>query len=232
MPYKKSICRADFEVSQNKLISSARKISLKRLNIEPSIQTQVFQSSIFLLCAMIEQYILEIHEQILFKVSNQNISFSNFPAKTRTLALLSKQMGHFRKYFHQNDERELAKQLEITQQLYSVLDNNQIYNNQFNHELIVHHNKYPSIKNLKIVFFRFGIDNIISEMNKRGKKDYELLIKSFLDVRESIAHELPPSLTHIDVRRHFHNISDSIDKIDRILFTHVKKYFGPNCWPT
>jgi hypothetical protein len=90
--------------------------------------------------------------------------------------------------------------------------------------------KNPSPKNLKILFNRLGLKNIFNVINKLGKKDYELVLRSFLDIRETIAHQQSISLTIEDTKRNFSNIKDLIDKIDRASFSHVCKESGINYW--
>lgn len=227
-----SECRRRFEEGQRELLRSARSISKRRLAINATIQNQVFQSSIFLLCALLEQYILEIFEQIVIKAAAENIKLKQFPTRVRTWALLNCQMNAYRRYLHTNDERSLTNDLEITKSFYRIVDDYESFKvDHFTHDILIGNNKYPSLKNLRIVFFRFGIDNIVHEINKRGKKDYELLIDSFLDVRQEIAHQVAPPITQSDVKRHLANIKDAVAKIDRVLYGHVCQHFGANCWP-
>ena len=114
--------------------------------------------------------------------------------------------------------------------LYSVVDSTQTLMHHIDSKIIVNDKKYPSPKNLKILFNRIGIKNIFSETDRFGRKDYELILRSFLDVRETIAHQESTDLTFEDVKRNFKNIIDLLDKIDRISFRHVCKISGKKYW--
>ena len=91
-------------------------------------------------------------------------------------------------------------------------------------------NKYPSVKNLKILYIRIGINDIFNEVARRGQKDYKSQLESFLSIREAIAHQEAPVMTFQDVERHLDNLIDFINKIDRVVYSHITKISGEGYW--
>lgn len=83
---------------------------------------------------------------------------------------------------------------------------------------------------MKILFNRIGIKNIFNETDRIGRKNYELILRSFLDVRETIAHQESTDLTFDNVKRNFKNITDLLDKLDRASFRHICNISGQKYW--
>jgi hypothetical protein len=104
------------------------------------------------------------------------------------------------------------------------------FSNAINPKSVLATNKYPSIKNLKILYIRIGISDIFNEVAKRGQKDYKSQLESFLSIREAIAHQEAPVMTFQDVERNLNNLIDFINKIDRVVYSHIAKVSGEVYW--
>lgn len=80
------------------------------------------------------------------------------------------------------------------------------------------------------MYYRIGINDIVTDLNRSAKKDIKTAIESFLSLRESIAHQGAPAITYTDIERHFNNIYEAVNYIDRIVYSHIKKESGEFFW--
>lgn len=231
MPYTKSRARQEFESKSKKLVSLARQISYKNVALSYEHKNLIFQSTMVLLCSSLEEYLRVFVEDMFFSYKSQGATLSNIHVNPRTYALFHRQRAIYESYIHNRDEGKTLDKLNVTNDhLYSVVDETQTLLNQIDPKTVVNDKKYPSPKNLKILFNRIGIKNIFNETERIGRKDYELILRSFLDVRETIAHQESTDLTFEDVKRNFKNISDLLDKLDRASFKHVCHVSGQKYW--
>jgi hypothetical protein len=90
--------------------------------------------------------------------------------------------------------------------------------------------KFPSVRNVEILFRRLGIPRIFQALSRRSSTDVELALRAFMDVRNALAHESPPSITHLDVARYFTQVEVWIEAIDREFYGHVVRSSGSNYW--
>jgi len=231
MPYKKSKARQEFETKSIQLLALARQISYKNVSLLYDHKNLIFQSTIVLLCSSLEEYLREFVEDLFFNYRSQGARLSEIPSNPRTFSLFARQRAIYEAYIQNKDEVKILEKLDISNLfLYSVIDNNVVFNNNIDPKSIANDKKYPSPKNLRILYNRIGLKGIFSHLNSRGRKDYELLLRSFLDIRETIAHQTSTPLTFTDVQRNFSNINDLLDKLDRSAFQHICKSSGQKYW--
>lgn len=230
MPYSKSKARSDFELESYKLLKLAKKVSYKSSPLTYEHKQLINQSCIFLLSARIEDYTKNLIEDLFYNYRTKGATLANIPKSIRTKVLLDKQVNHFRAYYNSSDEKVLLKNISIDNNYYELLDDTIVLSNQIHSSNIIGTNKYPSIKNLKILFHRLGINDILNELHKKAKKDITTAVESFLSLRESIAHQGAPAITYIDIERHFKNINETINYLDRIVYSHIKKESGEAFW--
>lgn len=230
MPYSKSRARNEFEIEANKLLKLAKKVSYKSSPLTYDHKQLVNQSCIFLLSARIEDFTKILIEDLLYNYRNKGATLKHIPKNTRTKTLLDKQVSFYRSYYNSSDERTLLRNIAIDSNYYSIMDDTTNFTTQIYPSNIIGTNKYPSIKNLKILFYRIGIDDITNDLNRKAKKDVRTNIESFLSLRESIAHQGAPAVTYNDVERHFGNIIEAINYIDRVVYSHIKKESGDVYW--
>lgn len=230
MPYSKSRARKEFELEANKLLKLAKKISYKSSPLTYDHKQLVNQSCIFLLSARIEDFTKNLIEDLLYSYKNKGALLKHIPKNIRTKTLLDKQVSYYRNYYNSSDEKVLLKKISIDCDYYNIMNDTANYTTQIYSSNIIGTNKYPSIKNLKILYFRIGIDDIINDLNKKARKDIKTAIESFLSLRESIAHQGAPAITFPDIERHFKNIVEAINYMDRIVYSHIKKESGDVYW--
>src|SRR5690606_27376182 len=148
----------------------------------------------------------------------------------RVKALVEYQNTHFRNYFNQGDERKLIQNLSLSKGTYQIINDDDNFTNQIKVVHTLGTNKYPALKNLKLVFNRLGIEDIVKQINTFARKDLMTAFDSFLSLRESIAHQSTSNLTINDIKRHFDNVCIYINHIDRILYKHICKTSTSKFW--
>lgn len=231
MPYRKSKARKEFDEKSVELLRLARQISFKNVLLSYEHKNLIFQSSIVLLCSSIEEFLRVFVEDLFFSYRSNNARLGDVPLNPKTYTLFQKQRSIYEGFVQNRDESKILEKLAITNTLiYSVLDSSSVLTNHIDAHVILKERKYPSPKNLKVLFNRLGIKYIFDQLNRKGQKDYELLLRSFLDIRETIAHQESTALTFTDVQRHFSNIGDFIDKADRVLYSHICSESGEKYW--
>jgi hypothetical protein len=230
MPYPKSRARKDFEIESIKLLKLAKKVSFKSSPLTYEHKQLINQSCIFLLTARIEDYTKNLIEDLIYSYSRNGAILEQIPKNIRTKVLLDKQLNHYRTYYNSSDEKVLIKNISIDNTFYQLLDDSVAFTTQVHAFNIIGTNKYPSIKNLKILYNRLGIKDIVNELHRKAKKDITKAIESFLSLRESIAHQGAPTITFNDVERHFKNINEAINYLDRVVYSHIKKESGEIYW--
>lgn len=230
MSYAKSRARKDFEIESNKLVKLAKKVSFKSSPLSYEHKQLINQSCIFLLSARIEDYSKNLIEDLIYSYRTNGALLKQIPKNVRTKVLLDKQLNHYRTYYNSSDEKALLRNISIDNPCYQMLDDTVAFSTQVQSSNIIGTNKYPSIKNLKILYNRVGIYDIINEIHRKAKKDITTGIESFLSLRESIAHQGAPAITFIDIERHFKNINEAINYLDRVVYSHIKKESGDIYW--
>ena len=230
MPYSKSRARKDFETESNKLVKLAKKVSFKSSPLTYEHKQLINQSCIFLLSARMEDYTKNLIEDLIYSYRTNGALLQHIPKNVRTKVLLDNQVNHYRTYYNSSDEKALLRNISIDNHCYQLLDDNVAFSTQVLPYNIIGTNKYPSIKNLKILYHRLGINDIIKELHRKAKKDITTGIESFLSLRESIAHQGAPTITYNDIERHFKNINEAINYLDRIVYSHIKKESGDTYW--
>ncbi len=231
MPYSRSRARVSFDSNLDKLLSLSRKASYRNKGFSYDHQNLIYQSGIFLACASIEEYLKNFIEDLIFEYRSNGAVLGELPDNIRALVLLLGQKDIFKTYVFNGDETKSLKKLHPSSPLYRISNNNTPIGNQVKAKFVIGTKKYPSVKNLKILYNRLGINNILQQAHARGQRDYTNQLESFLSIREAISHQAPPSLTFDDIKRNFGNIRSLINSLDRIKYSHVVKHSSNNYWP-
>ena len=230
MPYSKSKARKEFEIELAKLLKLAKKVSYRTSPLSYDHKQLINQSCIFLLSARMEDYTKNLIEDLIYSYRTNAAILKDIPKNVRTKTLLDKQVNHFRQYYNSSDERTLLSNISIENSYYQIMDDATVFTSQIHSSNIIGTNKYPSTKNLKILYYRLGINDIIKDLNRIARKDIKTNIESFMSLRESIAHQGASAITFQDITRDFNNIGEAINYIDRIVYSHIKKESGQAYW--
>lgn len=230
MPYKKSQARIDFETGSKSLKQVIKKVSYKSSPLKYEQKLLIYQSTMFLMSAKLEEYTKTLIEDLIFSYKSNNASMSEIPDNIKTKTIIDNQLNHYKNYNHNSDEKKLLEKISCTKDYYNVLNSSSPFTNNINSHTVIATNKYPSVKNMKILYFRIGIPDIFNGIAKKGKKDFKSFLESFLSIREAIAHQEAPTLTHQDTERHINNLCEMISNIDRVVYSHIAKTSGEKYW--
>lgn len=226
--YRCSAAREEALSRLDRLLSGA--YAANRKNIPPHVRDMTFQSAIFQASSTLEEYIKQIFDHWLYELKRQNKSAQSIPSPAR-FSYVGRQLSReFNNYAYSGDEKRLAKGLQDQQKIIGfTMDNSEILNH-LTGEIAYKDRKYPSPKNIKILYSRIGCDNIFQILSRELKSDSELKLQGFNDVRTSIAHGNPPDLTLEDVRRNLNNIKLIIRSLDKINHREFSRNFGGGVW--
>lgn len=230
MPYKRSRARIDFEARSKSLRQVAKKVSYESSPLKYEQKLLIYQSTVFLMSAQLEEYTKNLIEDLLFNYESKNALMSEIPENIKTKSIIDNQLTHYKNYTHNPDERKLLKQIGCSKEYYHVLGSTNPFSNRINTNTVIATNKYPSVKNLKILYFRIGISDIFAGIARKGRKDFKIPLESFLSIREAIAHQAAPELTYLDIERHINNLDEIINYIDRVVYSHITKVSGEQYW--
>ncbi len=230
MAYSKSRSRKDFE-SQVALFKKYLRASQRR-DIGHHIRSALLYSCIFQLCASLEEYCKSLIDSWIFEVRRSGLKIASMPERLRTYLLVSKQHGTYKSFCSSGDEKKLLDKLLIGNNNEFKLCNVNSPMIGFNSNIIYKGKSYPSPKNLRSVFNRLGIDDIFDEINRKTGRNYVDILRSFMDIREAIAHHAPPNLTPVDVDRYLEDLNIMTRTIDRVVYSHFSKSAGSSSWPS
>jgi len=230
MPYSKSRSREAFELNSKTKRKLALEASYKNRNIKYDHQQLIFQSTIFQLCALMEDYFKSLIEDLIYNYKIRGAILNELPTEFRTAQLIANQVGSYQSHLNQPNQSKILKKICVSKPFYSLVDDSIAFTNQIHPTTIINTNKYPSEKNIKKLFQRFGFEDIFKALHSKYHKDFQVQLKSFTDIRESIAHQTPPQLTYQDVKRSFRNMKEIIDRLDRMIYKKIAETSSSKYW--
>ena len=230
MAYSKSKARKEFESTLDELLSLSRGISYQKFKLSYAHKNLIYQSSIVLLSSAIEEYLRVFVEDLFYSYKLKNATLSQIHASSRSFSLFNNQRAFYEAFIHTRDEPKILERLDIKNSCFTVINDNETFINQVDSKKIVFDKKYPSVKNIKILYNRLGIKNVFGIINPKGGKDYAFILTSFLDIRETIAHQESTDLTFNDVKRNFFYIGELINQLDRVSYSMVCSTSGKKFW--
>lgn len=222
--YCRSRARDDLELVLKDL--QQQSVQVSKLEVPVAISQSVYRAAIFQTSAALEDYLRNVFEDWLFSIKTHNKLVTDLPDSLRSYVSILKVEPMFRNYFIGNEEWKLITNGKVQ------LIGSETKIEHLNASTLIHDRKYPSQKNIQGLFRRFGIDDIFVEANKKGQKDFKLVLKSFSDMRTEIAHKISTnlSLTFTDVEEKLDSITEFVSVLDRILYSHVARSCGHECW--
>lgn len=229
MRYKRSISRDAFDGRIKALLSKA--IKANRLSQKHNdIRDIVFQCCILQMSASMESYIKLMLESWAFCLRTNGKSAADVPKRARAHTVAARISNHFSRYSYSGDERELNRSLEGEGQLWRFLCGLDALPTLFGSDILLRDTKYPSVRNLKKLFARIGIDDIFDRLGAVCRMDVELKVEGFQSLRTALAHEAPPNVTLMDVKNYGKDMIRIVGAIDRVVCQHLSKSSGSDCW--
>jgi hypothetical protein len=187
-----------------------------------------------LLCgAKVESYIEDLLADWTRAVRANGVTTDKIPRTARAF-LLGQQglISAYRRFFAEEDEGALLSKVEAligTPHFEIAIDGKPLP--VFSGPALYSDRKYPSPRNLKRLFGRFGIVNVFNSMNRIARRDTEALLKSFNDLRTEMAHVgMPVGLSVVDIRKRILDVKAVVGFVDRMFFDHVLRTVGRACW--
>lgn len=230
MRYSRSFYRNSFDARINFLVKKARRAHRLKAS-DADIRDLVFQSAIFLTGAAIETYIRLLVEAWIQRIRLHDMG-SQTPSVARAYIALRRLESSFAKYQYNGDERTLYMSLQAEGALWPLLAGDSSLPSFFEGKALHDGTTYPSHKNIKRLFARVGIDNMLDRLSRNLSRDAEALIENFQSVRTALAHSSPPTITILDVEARLSDSKALIGAIDRIFHGHVMRHGGSDCWST
>lgn len=228
MAYRRSTHRLDYEARSKALLINCRKAE----RLQPKdrdVVEMVYQCAIFQTCAALETYLKLLIEGWAQEIRVRSLH-ACLPDKTRGFLAAKRFQPHFNRYAFAREETALSSAIANEHKTWPVLDSNSALPHYFSGALLHSETAYPTLKNIKRLFARVGVENIEHLISIQLGRDVDSMIEGFQSVRTALAHSAPPDVTMEDVRRLMSDISNLVQAIDRIFFKHVVRHGGRVCW--
>ena len=233
MAYTKSAARQQFEYTLASLLEQVRYVSNMK-GLRSDIIQSVYNNAIFTTSAALEDYIKEVLEDWIDMLSRNNGLLSHLPDEAVCFTLFKNQEKNFINYISHGSESKLVSQIGNNKEFLGrfYISTSPVEKLITSQQLIMD-KKYPSEKNIKQLFSRFGFKNIFKDMEKKGKKDYTKLLQSFSDTRTELAHSFTViSLTKVTTLDKINKVTELVKILDRILFSYICSTSGRAFWKT
>jgi hypothetical protein len=228
MAYRRSLYRNSFDNQAKELLLKARGAQ-KLTKLYPELRDSVFQCAILLVVAALETYIKLIVESWVQNIKTLNLGHIT-PADARAFVASKKLERKFALFQYNGDERALYTSLLSESELWPFLNGDSKLPAFFQGKVLHEGAAYLSSKNMKKLFGRLGINDMIARLSRSLSRDVEVLIDSIQGIRTALAHSSPPPLTIADVERILADCTSLVGAIDRVFYAHVMKHGGQDCW--
>lgn len=194
------------------------------------VRNMTYQSAIFQASSTLEEYLKQIFDHWLFELKRHGHTGSSIPSRTRFSYFGRELTDTFSQFSHSRDESNLAKKLQDRANVIDFAMGRSHIPPHLTGEIAYKDKKYPSPKNVKSLYARIGCDNIFGRISQELRADAELKLQAFNDLRTSIAHGTPPSLTLLDVKRNLDDVAAIIKCLDKINHKEFSRDFGGGVW--
>ncbi len=237
MPYRKSRAKRDFDSEADSMISVIRstlKLLKESETPDPRIKDYILSSCMMLGSAKLEVYIENVIDGWIANVNGADLTVANIPDNMKAL------------FFNQNFLKNAFKNLiiENNESEYISLIVQNLNNNIFSltrpterlpaleSKRVYERKKYPSPDNIKAVFKRIGVANMLNELNKDARENIHILIDSYNDLRSAISHSgIPAGINERDVIEKLTNLKKITFHIDRVFLRHITQHNIKHTWP-
>lgn len=233
MSYAKSKNRIDYENLSVNLRSLANSTDRLTIGLTYEHKNLIYQALIVLLSSAIEEYNRSVIEDWFYQLRIQNAQMGQLPVNSRMFGLLHRAAPHFRSYLYKvENESKLIEQLDRARNdISNLVNDNATFTAQYLSKELWGDKKYPSIKNMGVLYNRIGIEDIFGRLSLRYHRDYKNKLSSLLSIREAIAHTGLRTVTYTDIIDQIDFVDELINRLDRVLYTHFSLVAGSQYWP-
>ena len=233
MSYKKSKARVNFEHDLKKILITVKITYSNKCTISET-RSFVLCSAILLTSAKIENYLQEVVNDWASLVAHRSLKVGSLPKNLRSFMLVNNgtTQSAYKHYFAFGDEGKLIDSITNTldNQCYQWVSSAEPLSG-VNTSIVLSGKKYPSPRNIEVLFNRLGLGEIFNELNRAAKSDLQSDLTSFNDLRTTIAHEgIPIGLNDYDIKNKLNHMKRFVAHLDRIFFKHVVKHTGAATW--
>jgi len=232
MPYSRSAARDEFSGRVAGLRKTFRYAKVRPKSLPADIRILTFHAAVFHLSAAFEDYLFQVLSSWMYQLQKRKKPVGHLPSRLRNLLYLKANEGTLRNFIVTGAEKEALEKMEGSRSGLDWFDIETSIPQYRFYATIINEKKFPTPDNIEALIARFGYLGVIAEMSRRMKSDVALKMRSFIDVRNSIAHESPTEFTEGDLEDYFSSISDWVATLDRILCGHVLTVSGRDCWQT
>lgn len=197
--------------------------------IPTEVRDAIFQNCVFQLSAVFEDYIYQVLTSWLTRIRVSNLPAGSLSKELRLSQILVEFDKIYRDYWSDLDEGRARNQLAAKISLMLALDDSYVTPTVMP-DAIFKNSKFPTERNLKRLFKRFGVDNVSNEISRRTRSDFGLNLRSFMDIRNALAHEFPPDITDLDVKKYLNWVDMWISAFDRTVYSLVCRTTGSQHW--
>lgn len=229
-----SYSRSSARLSANERLKELRRpfayVKVRTKSLPTPVRDSIFQNSVFQMSAILEDYLGEVTTSWFTNLLALGAQSSATPAATRAFLIARIYEDAFKRYIGLGDEQDLAVRILETGHAYKILDATETLPALDYRGKLIKDKKFPSVHNIEVLFKRLGFRKILQAVSRRTRTNVELSLRAFMDVRNSLAHESPPSITDLDVDRYFDQLDLWIGAIDREFYGHIVKVSGSAHW--
>lgn len=221
--YLRSSARVEFERSITEIQTVIRQIAPPK-QVDPDIRNYILGAAILFLSAKLENYISDLFVGICQEACLHVKAANGVPPSLLGWAFLND--GHrdrSKAFVARNDEGDFIRLTGayLADELVAN-GNNYLTMARFTG---IDDKSYPSVKNVKRMFRRLGIDSIFSRLNKRLRCNAELNLRSLNSIRGSLAHSgISGTYSYNDIKEQIRKIRQLVSGIDKETF-----YFLRDC---
>lgn len=233
MPYIKSSAKRtlDNEIDSMILVIKATYRTVR----DPEIQKYVLSSCMMLGSAKLEVYFEDVIDGWILNINNAGLKASDIPNNLKALYLnqvflksafknliiMDTNESEYIDLISRNLGHNIFNLTRLNERL-PLLESRKVYEKK----------KYPSPDNIKALFKRIGINNMLNELNRDARADIQRLIESYNDLRSEIAHSgIPVGINDKDVINKLTLLKKVAFHIDRVFLRHITQHNIKNTWP-
>jgi hypothetical protein len=225
-----------------KSLKSAYTDILKRIKIvnnartDPKIKEYVIAAAIFLAHAEIENFITDIFSGYASGAQSIAKKGSQLPKELQSHLFLSKANTQtiFGNFVANGSEEKLLKSFISSLSGHAgAIVNDSVPLKLFSGKDIYTSKKYPSKDNLKIIFYRIGIDKVFAKCDAELGRNSLSLIESLACLRTQLAHtgtSTLPGISCNDVCDRIKGAELFVGGIDRLIYRSMTSQFGSKAW--
>lgn len=229
--YRQSRARKQFDSALSDVLKAIRASHGKKVPTE--VRAYVLCAAMVLASASIEAYLEDILSCWCNAVGSSGKTATELPPELRAHLINGTSMADaYKRYLMTGNETELRTALAL---LFDDPETSLIVGSApiptFDAKRIYGKKRYPSVDNIKSMFFRIGIDRIFGKLSRRMSRNAEFELQSFNDVRNQLAHQGKlVGISAADVKSCLERLRRFIGALDREMWYYFKIFPGLSGW--